>query len=325
MNSTIVSKFRKHFPMSGRLNRAKFWKQWLISVLVFSAFVTLLNTMSKNTVGNHIVPLILNAGWIISLIIYSYVQTSLWIRRIHDRGNGAEVYWWWFSTSLLGAFLSSSYAKLHFGSDSGINLFGSLCSMASALLLFYMLIFYGFFRGQKGTNKYGTDPLQNQFEGDRSTVANLLDYIKQSLLIKVGIICMILFYFTVIRFHDLQASQLDSQISLFTFTSYILCGLNIWGIYWAYKEGFSRYLLPFAYFVFAVFFNPIFKLFPVFKNIVPGQDFDVGEISDPFFLRPFTTTDSYNLQLFTEIGWIMFACIAFHCWLEYRLMREKKN
>jgi uncharacterized membrane protein YhaH (DUF805 family) len=129
------------FSLSGRLDRARFWRAVLVSIcvwiLVFLVVVGIAFMFGAQRA-------VLNAG-----ILPLLFSVPIGIRRLHDRDKSGRWLAVFYGLPLLFGYIADTI-------DIGLEFLLSLASTAIAVWAFIEL---GCLRGTEGPNRFGPDPL----------------------------------------------------------------------------------------------------------------------------------------------------------------------
>lgn len=174
------------FSFSGRINRAKIWLFLLIAIVaeIIAAIVAVFAfdwsgfLQSAKTAAEHTAPLhqidLHKLAWpsiagpqamvgaaVIALIVVALFVASfaMYTKRLHDRGKSA---WWLLPYIALPAALEV-YGLVTAGywlaPMSAMSLPGRVAYGVGMLISLWVFVELFFFRGTKGDNRYGPDPL----------------------------------------------------------------------------------------------------------------------------------------------------------------------
>jgi uncharacterized membrane protein YhaH (DUF805 family) len=141
--------FEFMFGASGRINRAKYWRSFLIYCVagIFIAFILF-------TAADIAAPLF------IVLLVIIFIPWLLWgfsisTERLHDRDKSA----WWLAVFYgLPAVLGQIAKAAWFPGATG-NVLHYVLSLVTFALTIWGFVEIGFLRGSAGSNRYGPDPL----------------------------------------------------------------------------------------------------------------------------------------------------------------------
>jgi uncharacterized membrane protein YhaH (DUF805 family) len=141
--------FEFMFGAGGRINRAKYWRSFIIYCIagLFAGFLLLAAA-------------VIAAPVFIIMVFIVFIPWLLWgfsisTERLHDRNKSA---WWLLVFYLLPAALGQIAKWLWFGGMAGIALHYVL-ALAGLVLTLWGFVEMGFLRGTHGSNSYGPDPL----------------------------------------------------------------------------------------------------------------------------------------------------------------------
>lgn len=164
------------FSLSGRIGRMSFWKLALVAALPWVA-IAVVNDLSIVSGAGRLdaIP----RDWVLGLfVVTAWIAAAATIRRFHDRGRSMFwlivplVYAAWFAwdyilaseaargtTPLLLRKLQPSeiQAALDTAKWTAIAWLTGLAFLSAPAL--WMVLDLGVFRGERGTNKYGPDPI----------------------------------------------------------------------------------------------------------------------------------------------------------------------
>lgn len=156
---------KKFVKTSGRASRAEFWWFYLFRGLQLPWYVLgflIAVTNPHNDIANIFGNIFFGVGIIFSLIT-CIPYTCVFIRRLHDKGHSAL----WLLRWLLRIFLITLLLEglgFVFSSQTGFTNsfdFDYVCKLTFGLSYFVGLI-VNIFKGNKGPNQYGPDPLDPQ-------------------------------------------------------------------------------------------------------------------------------------------------------------------
>lgn len=130
--------FAKFFTLKGRLDRYRYVKYSIISLLLFApiiggAYYAAVNNMAPN------MPIALATLILLAVLVFIWINISLQVRRFHDLEKSG----WWIMLNFL------------IMPDGGL-----LANIASWGITIWLIIF----KGTEGPNKYGEDPLRKKVE-----------------------------------------------------------------------------------------------------------------------------------------------------------------
>ncbi len=136
------------FSFEGRINRAKFWLVYLITVVI-SIVGSLVGLVAMISLGPQI-------GGGVSMLVYIALGVySIWaglasgVKRLHDREKSG---WWllaWYVAPAVLVGLGALISEI----ASGVALIAALA------LWIWMIVELGCLKGTTGPNQYGPDPL----------------------------------------------------------------------------------------------------------------------------------------------------------------------
>jgi len=175
------------FSFKGRINRARLWL-FLLIVITLEIVVALVAifglkwthymaaVQAHAEAGNPFAPApmpipdpVSGTGWIavgmiaLVVVLYLIVWLALYTKRLHDRNKTA---WWLVPYVLvplaLSAFVMATGPWPYFFVGFWVGRFGiarALAYLAASLIGLWVLVELWFFRGTKGDNRFGHDPL----------------------------------------------------------------------------------------------------------------------------------------------------------------------
>ena len=175
------------FGFKGRINRAKIWLFILVAIvwwlaiaaiaifgLHWSHFIEAVRTFKATVphVGRPPMPCpdaISGTGWaalgaiVVLVLAYIWAKLAIFVKRLHDRNKSA----WWLVPYvlvplLLSAFVMGSGQWPYFFAGFWVGPMGiarAVAYLVSSLISLWVLIELWFFRGTKGENRFGPDPL----------------------------------------------------------------------------------------------------------------------------------------------------------------------
>jgi uncharacterized membrane protein YhaH (DUF805 family) len=141
--------FEFMFGASGRINRAKYWRSFLIYI-----FAGLLAAVILFTAAGIAAPLFIIMV-VIVLIPWLLWGVSFTTERLHDRDKSA---WWLVVFYLVPGVLGQLAQAAWFAGSAGMVLHYVL-ALAGFALTIWGFVEIGFLRGTAGSNTYGPDPL----------------------------------------------------------------------------------------------------------------------------------------------------------------------
>lgn len=133
------------FGFKGRANRAKFWLIPLVPLLVTIAIMMLVFTGADGpTSALHV------AVFIVAIIVGVWVGLAVTVRRLHDRDKSGHWAWLYLGVpAVLNGIDNTTGNAENF----------SVLTLISFAISIWYLVDCGFFRGTRGPNRYGPDPL----------------------------------------------------------------------------------------------------------------------------------------------------------------------
>jgi uncharacterized membrane protein YhaH (DUF805 family) len=141
--------FEFMFGASGRINRAKYWRSFLIYL-----FAGLLAAVILFTAAGIAAPLFIIMV-VIVLIPWLLWGVSFTTERLHDRDRSA---WWLVVFYLVPGVLGQLAKAAWLAGTAGTALYYVL-ALAGFALTIWGFVEIGFLRGTAGSNRYGPDPL----------------------------------------------------------------------------------------------------------------------------------------------------------------------
>lgn len=126
--------------LEGRISRKPYWLATLLMIVVCGPLLFFLLISAGSSVT------------ILVQLLLIYPSFALALKRAHDRNRPAALIVGFFALAVLLDIMQ----LLGFGAWRGVPLIIFLLWFASIILL---IIDLGFFRGTKGSNRYGPDPL----------------------------------------------------------------------------------------------------------------------------------------------------------------------
>ena len=140
------------FGASGRINRAKYWRSFLIYCVAGLFVAVILFTAASLAAPLFMVMVVL---FLIPWLMWGF---SIHTERLHDRDKSA---WWLLMFSLLPGVLVQLAKFTGFaGAIGGVLHF--VLELAAFALSIWGFVEIGCLRGTAGTNTYGPDPLTEQ-------------------------------------------------------------------------------------------------------------------------------------------------------------------
>jgi uncharacterized membrane protein YhaH (DUF805 family) len=168
------------FGFRGRINRGKFWLFWLVAGLGEAAAVGLAWTVGWFAKldepmeatspfflsGDSGFALRLGSGIIVAyFILYGWSLAAVSVKRLHDRNKSALwALFFWGTPALVFAILSSTIV-FRLLSERTWEAVGPFAGTTGGAIMWWGLIEMLFFRGTKGENRFGRDPLGSQTSG----------------------------------------------------------------------------------------------------------------------------------------------------------------
>jgi uncharacterized membrane protein YhaH (DUF805 family) len=137
------------FGASGRINRAKYWRSFLIYI-----FAGLLAAVILFTAAGIAAPLFIIMVAIV-LIPWLLWGVSFTAERLHDRDKSA----WWLVVFYLVPGVLGQLAKTAWLAGTADTVLYYVLALASFALTIWGFVEIGFLRGTAGSNTYGPDPL----------------------------------------------------------------------------------------------------------------------------------------------------------------------
>lgn len=150
-SEAVKTCFQKSATFRGRAPRSEFWWFFLFNFLVMVLLFAIGNIIAGKLLGDRLVN-------IYQLIIF-LPYTSVGFRRLHDLNRSG----WWLGTLLIISFI---WLVCLFGIlMTGSEFFAMLGTGLAPIMLIWSigLLIYFIFPGTKGTNKYGSDPLEQDY------------------------------------------------------------------------------------------------------------------------------------------------------------------
>jgi uncharacterized membrane protein YhaH (DUF805 family) len=137
------------FGASGRINRAKYWRSFLIYIVAGLLAGVILLTAAGIAAPLFIIMVV------VVLIPWLLWGFSITTERLHDRNKSA---WWLVVFYGLPAVLGQLAKAAWFGGAAG-TVFHYILALAGFALTIWGFVEIGFLRGTAGSNAYGPDPL----------------------------------------------------------------------------------------------------------------------------------------------------------------------
>jgi uncharacterized membrane protein YhaH (DUF805 family) len=141
--------FEFMFGASGRINRAKYWRSFLIYL-----FAGLLAAVILFTAAGIAAPLFIIMV-VIVLIPWLLWGVSFTTERLHDRDKSA----WWLVVFYLVPGVLGQLAKAAWLAGTAGTVLYDVLALAGFALTIWGFVEIGFLRGTAGSNRYGPDPL----------------------------------------------------------------------------------------------------------------------------------------------------------------------
>jgi uncharacterized membrane protein YhaH (DUF805 family) len=141
--------FQFMFGASGRINRAKYWRSFLICIVAGLMTAVILFTAAGIAAPLFIIKVVLV---LIPWLLWGFSFTT---ERLHDRDKSA---WWLVVFYLAPTVLGQIEKAAWFAGASGTVLHYVLALAAFALTI-WGFVEIGCLRGTTGSNTYGPDPL----------------------------------------------------------------------------------------------------------------------------------------------------------------------
>jgi uncharacterized membrane protein YhaH (DUF805 family) len=137
------------FGASGRINRAKYWRSFLIYIVAGLLAAVMLFTAAGIAAPLFIIMVVLV---LIPWLLWGFSITT---ERLHDRDKSA---WWLLVFFGLSAVLGQLAKAAWFAEPAGTALH-SILALAGFALTIWGFVEIGCLRGTVGSNTYGPDPL----------------------------------------------------------------------------------------------------------------------------------------------------------------------
>jgi uncharacterized membrane protein YhaH (DUF805 family) len=141
--------FEFMFGASGRLNRAKYWRSFLIYILAGLLAAVILFTAAGIAAPLFIIMIV------VVLIPWLLWGVSFTTERLHDRDKSA----WWLVVFYLVPGVLGQLAKTAWLAGSAGTAVHYVLALAGFALTIWGFVEIGFLRGTAGSNAYGPDPL----------------------------------------------------------------------------------------------------------------------------------------------------------------------
>jgi len=172
------------FSFSGRINRAKIWLfipiaiVWWLAIVAIAAFglhwshyVEAMRAF-KATVPHAFHPpfphpdAISGPGWgvvaaiVVLALAYVWAKLAIFVKRLHDRNKSA---WWlipyWLLPLALHAYVRVSEHSMFLRHYAAMGMPQKIAFGVALLIGLWVFVELYFFRGTKGENRFGPDPL----------------------------------------------------------------------------------------------------------------------------------------------------------------------
>jgi uncharacterized membrane protein YhaH (DUF805 family) len=137
------------FGASGRIDRTKYWRSFLIYIVAGLLAGVILLTAAGIAAPLFIIMVV------IVLIPWLLWGLSITTERLHDRNKSA---WWLVAFHGLPAVLGQLAKAAWFAGAAG-TVFHYILAVAGFALTIWGFVEIGFLRGTAGSNAYGPDPL----------------------------------------------------------------------------------------------------------------------------------------------------------------------
>jgi uncharacterized membrane protein YhaH (DUF805 family) len=141
--------FEFMFGASGRINRAKYWRSFLIYILAGLLAALILFTAAGIAAPLFIIMIV------VVLIPWLLWGVSFTTERLHDRDKSA----WWLVVFYLVPGVLGQLAKTAWLAGSAGTAVHYVLALAGFALTIWGFVEIGFLRGTAGSNAYGPDPL----------------------------------------------------------------------------------------------------------------------------------------------------------------------
>lgn len=150
----IIQEKEKYLSFQGRLSRKTFWLRLLLMYAVWQV-IGAAGAYFLSAMGNQVVQ-----GYSFGIVLTFFLcQSSLWVRRFHDR----NVSGYWYGIVVFFQILTLLICIYAYALREDVLMAAGLLLLAVSLFWgLYVLICFGFLRGTKGENDYGPDPLEGQ-------------------------------------------------------------------------------------------------------------------------------------------------------------------
>jgi uncharacterized membrane protein YhaH (DUF805 family) len=140
--------FEFMFGASGRINRAKYWRSFLIYLFAGLLAAVILFTAAGAAPLFIIMVVIVLIPWLLWGVSFT-------TERLHDRDRSA---WWLVAFYLVPGVLGQLAKAAWLAGTAGTALYYVL-ALAGFALTIWGFVEIGFLRGTAGSNRYGPDPL----------------------------------------------------------------------------------------------------------------------------------------------------------------------
>jgi uncharacterized membrane protein YhaH (DUF805 family) len=141
------------FDPRGRSNRAKYWLGIVIWLVIYAVLAAPYFVLSEQPPA---VVLGIGALLVVALIAGTVSSILFSIRRLHDRDKSGH--WLWLYVAV-PAVLNVAGNVVSLASPEAVFVALPLALVALGISI-WMIVELGFFRGTRGPNRFGPDPLQ---------------------------------------------------------------------------------------------------------------------------------------------------------------------
>lgn len=152
------------FGFSGRINRAKWWLAFLITIIINVVVQMIVNV--SETAGNIVA--------IIGFVVVVWIGLAAAAKRLHDLNRTAAWLVVFYGVPILLFIAFVGYAglsvvlalltpdKLDYSALAGVMTFLGFIGLVLLALGIWSLVWLGCLRGTVGPNQYGPDPLEGR-------------------------------------------------------------------------------------------------------------------------------------------------------------------
>lgn len=151
MRDAMEDFFQFMFGASGRINRAKYWRSFLIYIAAGLMTAVILFT-AAGLAGPLFIIMVVLVLVLIPWLLWGFSFTT---ERLHDRDKSA----WWLAVFYLVPGLLDQIAEAAWFAGAAGTVLHYVLTLAAFALTIWGFVEIGCLRGTAGSNTYGPDPL----------------------------------------------------------------------------------------------------------------------------------------------------------------------